>query len=89
MRFDWDEAKSELNEAKHGISFDDAIGLWGDVNMVAVRASRNGEPRWVALARMGGRVWAAVYTVRGDTIRLISVRKATAKEAASYDKANR
>ena len=89
MRFDWDEAKSERNEAKHGISFDDAVGLWEDANMVAVRANRSGEPRWVALARMDGRIWAAVYTARGDAIRLISVRKATAKEAASYDKANR
>lgn len=57
--------------------------------MIVVRANRNGEQRWVALARMSGSVWATVYTERGDAIRIISVRKATLKEAASYDKANR
>lgn len=89
MRFEWDKVKSAANLEKHGISFSESAGLWRDPNMIAVRANRNGEQRWVALARMSGAVWAAVYTERGDAIRIISVRKATLKEAASYDKANR
>lgn len=89
MKFDWDDAKDALNEVKHGISFKEAVLLWSDSGMIAVRADRHGEQRWVALARMYGAVWAAVYTVRGDVIRIISVRRATAKEAARYDEANR
>jgi hypothetical protein len=43
----------------------------------------------VALARYGGACWTSVFTVRNDRVRIISVRRSTAKEAASYDKANR
>lgn len=56
MRFEWDKVKSAANLEKHGISFSESVGLWRDPNMIAVRANRNGEQRWVALARMSGAV---------------------------------
>lgn len=89
MEFDWDDAKNALNEAKHGISFCEATLLWADQDMVSICSNRGGERGWIALARAYGAVWAVVYTMRGDAIRIISARRATAKEVAAYGKANR
>lgn len=89
MRFEWDEEKSEANERKHGIAFDEARELWSDPFMVVVEVDRNGERRKVGISRALGGYWVEVYTQDGERVRIISVRRATAKEAASYDKANR
>lgn len=89
MKFEYDHRKSMANLEKHGIDFADAASLWDDPRMIAVEANRNGERRWVALARRWGGYWAAVYTIRGDSIRIIFVRHATKKEASTYEKADR
>ena len=90
MRFEWDDAKAEANEAKHGVAFEEATELWDDPRMVAVEVSRGGERRKLGIARMWGACWLAVYTQRGEAARIISVRRATEKEAAIYDReANR
>lgn len=80
--------KSKANEEKHGISFDDATLLFEDPNMVCVKTVRDGEVRYVAIAHAYGSYWTAVYTERGDAVRIISVRRATKKEARCYDQAN-
>ena len=86
MRFEWDDAKAEANEAKHGVAFEEATELWDDPHMVAVEVTRGGERRKLGIARMWGSYWLAVYTQDGETVRIISVRRATAKEAAVYDR---
>lgn len=88
MRFDWNDAKSEANEAKHGISFPDAVSLWDDPCMMVVTVRRNGEERKVALSRGLGACWFLVYTVDADLVRIISVRRATRNEEAAYDREN-
>lgn len=88
MDFEWDPVKSALNEAKHGISFDEATELWGDADMVVVEVERGGETRWVGIARGLGSYWVVVYTLRDDAVRIISVRRATKKEASTYDRLN-
>lgn len=88
MLFDWDPNKSAHNSEKHGIDFDEARWLWGDANRVEFRIRVSGEQRYGVLARHGGSVWLAVTTRRGEAIRIISVRRATRKEAALYDKVN-
>lgn len=90
MRFEWDDAKAEANEAKHGVAFEEATELWDDPHMVAVEVTRGGERRKLGLARRWGTYWLVVYTQRGEAVRIISVRRATEKEAALYDReANR
>ncbi len=51
MRFEWDERKSEANEAKHGISFDEARALWEDPYGVDFRVAHEGERRYGTIAR--------------------------------------
>jgi hypothetical protein len=43
-----------------------------------------GEQRFVTFGVMEGRVVAAVHTEQSDTIRIISIRKATKREEQSY-----
>lgn len=89
MRFEYDARKSESNLQKHGIDFNEAQALWDDRDMVAIVVRRGGEERMVGIARYAGCCWVAVYVSRGEFIRIVSVRRATAKEASAYDKANR
>lgn len=86
IRFEWDVAKAEANEAEHGVAFDEATELWDDPHMVVVEVSRGGERRKLGLARMWGACWLAVYAQDGDTVHIILVRRATAKGAATYDR---
>ena len=47
-----------------------------------------GEKRWVGLGLIHARVTHVVFTERGpDTIRIISLRKATKRERKQYEKA--
>ena len=84
VQFDGDKAKS--NFRKHGITFDEAATCLVDENAL-VREDELiiGESRWILVgASCAGRLLTVVYTLRGENPRLISARKATAKEAKSY-----
>ena len=84
MRFEWDDAKADQNERKHGIAFEEAAEiLCGDY--VAFRARVHGENRTKAIGRSAGEYIAVIYTERGDGIRIISARHATQSERSSYD----
>ncbi len=83
--FAFDPVKSSANQRKHGIDFLEAQGLWFDPDRVVLAAATKGEPRWLLIGRFAGRHWVAVFTIRGRTIRLISVRRARSKEVARYD----
>jgi hypothetical protein len=52
---------------------------------IEVPARAVGEPRWLVVARMGGRHWSAVETYREDRIRIISVRRARDEEIEIYE----
>lgn len=80
MRVEWDPAKNRRNIAQHGLSFADFVGF--DDQPLEVEDSRNdyGETRFRAFGRIGGKAHCLVYTVRGDTRRLISFRRAHEKE---------
>lgn len=85
MIFEYDPQKSTANLAKHGIDFDEAQHMWLDIHRLEVRARTQGEPRWVLLARLRDRVWAAVFTYRQDRVRIISVRRARTREVLLYE----
>jgi uncharacterized protein len=84
---EWDAGKAARNERKHGVSFDEAATVLLDPMALALedRAS-TGEPRWILVGvSERERLLTVVYTLRrADRIRLISARKATRQEAASY-----
>ncbi len=84
---EFDPKKADSNFKKHGVSFDEATTSFLDPMALAQEDSgAQGEARWVLLGvASSGRLLAVCYTLRrDDTIRLISARKATAKEKQQY-----
>ena len=86
MEFEWDSEKSESNRKKHGIDFETAKSLWLDGNRVEIHAPHPVEDRAILIAQYLNRVWTAIYTMRGDVIRIISARRARKKEVSLYEK---
>lgn len=86
MAFEWDPRKSAANKMKHGIDFETAQGLWLDENRIEIEAPHPVEERTILIAQLHGKLWTAVYTVRDESIRLISVRRARGKEIVLYEK---
>lgn len=85
MTFEFDPVKSAANRAKHGIDFVEAQALWDDDGLVDAPVPSDGEPRFLVIGRLRGRHWTAVCTLRGETIRIISVRRARKEEVGHYE----
>lgn len=83
--FEFDPAKSAANAEKHGIDFVTAQGLWLDEAGVVIGTTDRGELRAMRVACLDGRHWTAIYTMRGPSIRLISVRRARENEVRDYE----
>ena len=83
--FEYDEDKSRANLEKHGIDFLVAQALWNDPNALEVQARSESDPRFILIGLIGNRHWSAVFTHRGENIRLISVRRARAREIELYE----
>jgi uncharacterized DUF497 family protein len=83
--FEFDEAKSRVNKAKHGIDFVEAQALWRDEAMVRIAARVDAETRFVVIGRIGSTHWSAVITYREGAIRLISVRRSRSAEVQAYE----
>ncbi|ADH86529.1 BrnT family toxin [Desulfurivibrio alkaliphilus] len=85
MKFEWDAGKSVSNQEKHGIDFETAQRLWRDESRIEIQAPYPVEDRWILLGRLHGKIWAMVYTMRGDSVRIISVRRARKREVELYE----
>lgn len=83
--FEFDEAKSQTNLAKHGINFVDAQLLWNDPALLEIPARTEDEPRFLVIGLINGKHWSAIATHRGSHIRLISVRRSRTEEVALYE----
>jgi len=83
--FELDDAKSIANKAKHGIDFLEAQDLWLDVDLLQVPARSDAEERFLFIGMLDGRHWSAIVTYRGETIRLISVRRSRPLEVQAYE----
>lgn len=84
MRFEYDPRKSEANKLKHGIDFEDARRMWDDDDRVVAVASYPEERRFLTVGLIDGKPWTAIWTERGETVRLISVRRARKEETRLY-----
>src|ERR1700732_2665283 len=88
-RFDWDEDKNRQNVRKHGFGFDDAEEMFGGIFLFLPDVRKDyGAIRWIGIGTIRGRAAVVAFTQRGpDTIRIISLRKATRRERKQYEKA--
>ena len=85
MLYEWDDAKRTTNLDKHQIDFEDIKNFDWD-NAIFEPSSRYGEERWVALGYIFDRLHTVVFTHRGDTRRIISLRKSNAGERRKHER---
>ena len=87
MRVVWDPRKASANLRKHDIHFADAEGALFDPDAITREdPTAEGEQRFVSLGLDHlARVLVLVYSYRGESIRLISARRATRKERSQYE----
>jgi len=81
----WDEAKRRANLHQHGLDFVDAAKVFSAITYT-IEDRRFGYPeqRFVTLGMLRDTVVVMAHTETGDTIRIISMRKATRNEQALY-----
>ena len=87
MSYEWDPVKARANLVKHGIRFADAVFALEDEMAITIRDPHaSSEERWITIGIDAvGRLLVVIYAWRGENIRLISARAATARERAQYE----
>ncbi|MHB0878161.1 MAG: BrnT family toxin [Anaerolineae bacterium] len=85
MQYHWDPRKARTNLRKHGVAFTDAVTALADDAALTIEDDEEGEERFVTLGMDAlGRMLVVVYTCRGEDLRIISARRATAREREEY-----
>lgn len=85
--YEWDEDKSEANLSKHGLSFEDSETVFsGECITFEDDRFDYGEQRFITLGKLEGRIVIIAHTPRGENTRIISMRKANAREQKIYKK---
>ncbi|HMO80816.1 MAG TPA: BrnT family toxin [Pyrinomonadaceae bacterium] len=91
MEFEWDPRKAAANLRKHGVSFDEAAEAFFDENAFELYDDSHSEKelRFQIIGLSRSQLLFVGYTVRGETIRIITARKANARQARYYNEQNR
>ena len=91
MEFEWDPDKASANEHKHGVTFSEALTVFGDP--LAATAfdpdHSEDEDRFITMGMSaGGMVLLVSHTDRGNAVRIISAREASRGERKDYEHGN-
>lgn len=89
LQFEWDPGKAKANLKKHGVSFDEARSAFADerAKLITDPDHSENEERFILLGlSMHLRLLVVCHCYRRghNAIRIISARKATARESQSY-----
>ena len=86
MRIVFDPAKRALTLEKRGLDFALAGQVFGERHMTRMDDRRDyGEPRFISIGSLGREVVVLVWTPRGEARRIISMRRANAREKAFFE----
>ena len=88
--FEWDDAKAASNRRLHKITFEQAREVFADpfiVKWIDERQDEN-EQRFSAIGMVENRLLFVAYAMRGNTIRIISARRAEPFERRRYHEEN-
>jgi uncharacterized DUF497 family protein len=90
MPWIWDPKKAAANRAKHGVSFETAAAVFDDPLHLSQPDQHQDRDRWRTVGMVGRVVLLVVHTwPHGDEEdaigRIISARKATARERKAYE----
>jgi uncharacterized DUF497 family protein len=90
MEYEWDDAKAAANLRKHGVAFATIEDFdWSNAFVVSDERFDYGEERWLAIGMIGSRLHSLTFAIRGDRIRVISLRVAEPKERRLYHEQSR
>lgn len=89
LQFAWDPRKAAANHRKHRVSFEEAETVFADDNaLLLVDAEHSDDEDRLALLGLSERlrILVVIHTLRdgGDTIRIVSARRATSGEQQQY-----
>ena len=88
FNFEWDDQKAASNLLKHGVSFDEAVSVFGDGRALTFTDTDHSEledrSRTYGVSNKR-RLLVVVHTGRRNGIRIISARKATRYEKGIYE----
>lgn len=92
MKFEWDARKASANLRKQSVSFAEAATVFADP-LARIHDDPQhsvGEVREIIIGLAAhGSVLLVSFLERGDTVRLISARRATAREKHEYEEARK
>ena len=84
---EWDEAKRAAALALRGVDFASMTRFdWASAVIVPDDRTDYGEPRLRVTGLIDGRLHMAVVTPRGERLRIISLRKANARERKRWER---
>jgi uncharacterized DUF497 family protein len=88
FNFEWDDQKAASNLQKHGVSFDEAVSVFGDAMALTFSDTDHAEmedrSRTYGISNKA-RLLVVIHTERHNGIRIISARKATRYEKSIYE----
>ena len=87
-QFEWEPKKARSNEAKHAVSFEEAITVFADplARIFEDPMHSEGERREIIIGHSNEhRLILVSFTGNDDNIRLLSARKATRIERKDYE----
>jgi len=87
---EWDEAKRKATLNKRGLDFASVADAdWDEALTVEDSRTDYGETRFVSLIPIHNRLCVVAWCMRGKNLRIISLRKASAKERKRHEEAAR
>jgi uncharacterized protein len=85
VEIEFDPAKDQINQEKHGVSLAAAAEIdLGQAIVIEDRRFEYGEMRFIAYAPVGGRLHVLWFTRRGSMVRVIGLRRANRRERNRY-----
>jgi uncharacterized DUF497 family protein len=91
MEFEWGEEKNAVNVQKHGVSFEEAVTVFGDALSDTFDDPDHSaeEIRFITIGTSEkGRLLMVAHTDRDNHIRIISARELTRQERRNYEEGN-
>lgn len=88
MRFEWDPKKAKTNEKKQGVSFGEAVTVFYDPMAATFDDPDHSEDEWRFITigfSSRGHLLVVSHVERGEALRIISARPATANERKRHE----
>ena len=91
MNFEWDDSKNQACFDRRGFDFAYAAQVFFDPKRLMVLDDRRnyGEERYQTMGQIESRIYVVVYTLRPNSTRIISARKANRREVKYYENSTR